>query len=250
MKTDVKLRDSVSHRAARVLALAVVALLGAACENRQLSPSPDARSTSRPDAHIPNCANVGCAAPPLCSVGCQAGCGCCGCVPGTRDGDLVCTEQFCYAPAPASDAGGDGDAPTGDAGRDGGDAGSIGGSDAGSDVCALPFEAGPCEAAISVYAFVNGACVKRTYGGCQGNGNRFSSWEECVATCVGPPNPGGCPPNRIDKEICLACGPAGGCSKMATVCTLVCSGEPAGGPSVCEPPLSCYQGVCQVAFCI
>jgi hypothetical protein len=67
---------------------------------------------------------------------------------------------------------------------------------------------------------------------------------------VGPPNPGACPPNRIDREICLACGPAGGCSKMAKVCALVCSEQPAGGPSVCEQPLTCYQGVCQVGFCI
>ena len=49
----------------------------------------------------------------------------------------------------------------------------------------LPFDVGPCDAAIPVYAFVDGACVQRTYGGCEGNGNRFSTLEECLATCAG-----------------------------------------------------------------
>jgi hypothetical protein len=118
----------------------------------------------------------------------------------------------------------------------------------GGDVCSLPFEIGPCEAAFTVYAHVDGACVRRTYGGCAGNGNRFSTAEECLATCAGQPLPGACPPNRIAREICLACGPAGGCAKMATVCALVC--EPDAGVSPCEPALpTCYQGVCQNAFC-
>ena len=37
-------------------------------------------------------------APPLCSAGCQATCGCCSCTPGERNGDLVCTSAGCYAP--------------------------------------------------------------------------------------------------------------------------------------------------------
>jgi hypothetical protein len=115
-------------------------------------------------------------------------------------------------------------------------------------VCLLGFDPGPCRAAIPVHAFVNGACVPQTYGGCEGNDNRFESLEECMATCVGEPSPGACPPNRIAREICLACGPAGGCSKMATVCALVCDAD--AGAETCEPSLPiCYQGVCQMAFC-
>jgi hypothetical protein len=120
------------------------------------------------------------------------------------------------------------------------------GGPAGGGVCSLPFDPGPCEAAIGVVAFVDGTCVMRTYGGCEGNGNRFNTLEECLASCVGA---GACPPNRVAREICLACGPAGGCAKKATACALVC--DPDGGASPCEPLLPvCYQGVCQNAFCI
>jgi hypothetical protein len=98
-----------------------------------------------------------------------------------------------------------------------------------------------------VYAFVNGACVPRTYGGCQGNGNRFETLEACLATCVGPP--GACPPNRVAREVCLGCGAGGGCLKTATVCALVCEAD--GGVSQCEPSLPfCVQGACQIAGCI
>jgi hypothetical protein len=112
-------------------------------------------------------------------------------------------------------------------------------------VCSLPFDPGPCEAAIGVVAFVDGSCVMRTYGGCQGNGNRFNTLEECLATCVGA---SACPPNRVAREICLGCGPTGGCSKRATVCALICDAY--AGDSPCELSLPvCWQGVCQVALC-
>lgn len=121
--------------------------------------------------------------------------------------------------------------------------------DGGIAVCTLPFDPGPCRAAIPVYAFVDGACAQRTYGGCDGNDNRFNTLEECMGTCGGPPDPGACPPSRVAREICLACGPTGGCSKMATVCALLCDAD--AGSLVCGElslPI-CYEGVCQVAFC-
>ena len=120
--------------------------------------------------------------------------------------------------------------------------------DAAAAVCTLPFDPGPCLAAFPVYTFVGGACVMRTYGGCGGNDNRFGTLEECTATCAGPPDPGACPPNRVAREICLGCGPTGGCSKRATVCALVCDAD--AGASVCEGSLPiCWDGVCQVALC-
>jgi hypothetical protein len=116
-------------------------------------------------------------------------------------------------------------------------------------VCALAFDPGPCRGAIPVYAFVGGNCIEKAYGGCDGNDNRFASFEECMGTCVGQPPPGACPPNRVEREICFACGPAGGCAKKGTVCALVC--DSAADASVCEPALpTCYQGVCQVTGCI
>ena len=70
-----------------------------------------------------SCAAVGCAAPPLCSEGCTAPCGCCPCLAGNRSGDLICTKSGCYTSAVVSDAGGidqpvDGLSPA-DAGLDG-----------------------------------------------------------------------------------------------------------------------------------
>ena len=36
-----------------------------------------------------------------------------------------------------------------------------------------------------VYAFVDGKCVEKTYGGCGGNANRFESLKECEDICGG-----------------------------------------------------------------
>ena len=175
------------------------------------------------------CANVGCGAPPMCGTGCQATCGCCSCAAGTRQGDLICTDQGCYAPAPPVDGGSDGGWTP-------------------PAICALPFDVGPCDAAIAVYASVGGACVPRVYGGCQGNENRFTTLEECLAACEGRPVPNGCPDGRAARQICLACGPAGGCAKQAMVCALGCDAD--AGANVCAPALPvCYAGVCQNAFC-
>jgi hypothetical protein len=208
-----------------VLGFLTLALIGVACSGGSLVPAADAAADVPPNA----CANVGCAAPPLCSVGCTATCGCCNCAPGERNGDLVCTAQGCFATVTVTDGGSDG------------------GVDGAGSACSLPFDPGPCEAAFPVYAFVNGSCMLRTYGGCQGNGNRFETLEACLATCVG--QTGACPPNRVAREVCLGCGPAGGCPTRATVCALVCDAD--GGASQCEPSLPfCVQGVCQQAFCI
>jgi hypothetical protein len=203
---------------AAVVSLAALGLLGSGCGGSLT------KSDAGADTGGPNCANVGCAAPPMCSTGCQAPCGCCSCASGQRNGDLLCTGG-CYVPAPD------------------------GGSDGGGSVCTLPFDPGPCRAAIQVYAFVDGACTQKVYGGCEGNDNRFQTLEECLGTCAGPPAPGSCPPNRIAKEVCLGCGLAGGCSKSATICALVCNAD--AGAAACADSLPiCYDGVCQYAFCI
>ena len=117
--------------------------------------------------------------------------------------------------------------------------------------CALPFEVGTCRADIPVYAYVNGACVVRSYGGCDGNDNRFDTLEACLATCEGRPVPYGCPAGRVAQEICLACGPAGGCAQTETVCALPlrrrrrrrCRAARADS-------FACFAGFCQVGFCI
>jgi hypothetical protein len=56
-----------------------------------------------------------------------------------------------------------------------------------TDVCDLPGVVGPCEAYIPSYYFnaVTAQCEPFVYGGCDGNGNRFDTLEECEATCLG-----------------------------------------------------------------
>lgn len=51
--------------------------------------------------------------------------------------------------------------------------------------CSEPFFAGECDAAMPVYWHnsATGECELRTYGGCGGNDNRFTTLEECQSTC-------------------------------------------------------------------
>jgi hypothetical protein len=114
------------------------------------------------------------------------------------------------------------------------------------EICSLPFDPGPCKAATHVFAFVGGECVEKTYGGCQGNDNRFTTLEECMAACQGQPDPEGCPPGRVARHACLECGPAGGCGKYGDVCARMCNAN-----SDCDAPLwYCADGACEVGGCI
>ncbi len=122
----------------------------------------------------------------------------------------------------------------------------IGSTDAGSDVffaaaCALPFDPGPCEAVVAAYAFVGGSCVARTWGGCAGNANRFSTLEECMATCEGRPVPLGCPPGRTAQRICVSSDATSGCRSIMA-CATPC--DPAS-PTCAFPLSDCFNGVCQ-----
>ncbi|KAI8778653.1 hemolymph trypsin inhibitor B [Biomphalaria glabrata] len=55
------------------------------------------------------------------------------------------------------------------------------------DLCSLQAEIGPCEAAIPKWYFDlnQHKCLQFTYGGCQGNENRFETLEECTKHCPG-----------------------------------------------------------------
>ena len=54
-----------------------------------------------------------------------------------------------------------------------------------SDVCVLPAESGPCEAAIRRWFYNprSRQCRRFTYGGCEGNGHNFGSRAACEARC-------------------------------------------------------------------
>ncbi|XP_075756899.1 actinia tenebrosa protease inhibitors-like isoform X2 [Pelodiscus sinensis] len=54
-----------------------------------------------------------------------------------------------------------------------------------TEICKLPKEPGPCLAYMPRYFYdpVTKSCQMFIYGGCQGNGNRFATKEECLRTC-------------------------------------------------------------------
>ncbi|XP_064644288.1 eppin-like [Lineus longissimus] len=55
-----------------------------------------------------------------------------------------------------------------------------------ANTCKLPLETGQCRAGFRVWGFNSkqGQCEQFTYGGCQGNGNRFESKTECEGRCL------------------------------------------------------------------
>ncbi len=59
-------------------------------------------------------------------------------------------------------------------------------------VCLLPVEVGPCEALIPGFFFNTQTkrCESFVYGGCRGNGNRFSTREDCESACSLPSQTG------------------------------------------------------------
>ena len=54
--------------------------------------------------------------------------------------------------------------------------------------CFQPKVEGSCSSFVSAFYFnpIANACEAFTYGGCSGNGNRFSSVEACKKACEGP----------------------------------------------------------------
>jgi hypothetical protein len=57
----------------------------------------------------------------------------------------------------------------------------------------LPFDSGPCAAAIERYGYnpATGECEAFTYGGCEGNNNNFETPEACELACAGDAGNGG-----------------------------------------------------------
>lgn len=62
-----------------------------------------------------------------------------------------------------------------------------------TEACSLPKDNGPCRE-FTVKWFYDGVdyggCNRFWYGGCEGNGNRFKSLEECRGVCVEPQGKG------------------------------------------------------------
>ncbi|KIH61949.1 Kunitz/Bovine pancreatic trypsin inhibitor domain protein [Ancylostoma duodenale] len=55
-----------------------------------------------------------------------------------------------------------------------------------SEICYDPIDKGPCLALIPKFGYnpKTDQCEKFFYGGCDGNGNRFETLEECEDLCV------------------------------------------------------------------
>lgn len=55
--------------------------------------------------------------------------------------------------------------------------------------CLLKPDTGPCRAGIAMYYFEPSTqnCSMFFWGGCQGNGNRFDTKQECLSTCLSQP---------------------------------------------------------------
>ena len=198
----------------------------------------------------------------ICDVGCASNRDCAALGTG-----LECRDGFCRDAAPVvleptggSGAGASGGSePTGGAQASGGAQSSggtpsSGGSESGGTsgqtwqppiMCGLPFDAGSCRGAVPVFAAVNGQCVAKIYGGCEGNANRFFTLEECLSVCEGRPTSQPCPPDRGPRKICLECGPAGGCAKYDSFCAQVCDDT----HPCASQTLQCYQGTCQAFGC-
>jgi hypothetical protein len=91
-----------------------------------------------------------------------------------------------------------------------GAAGSYGG-----EGCSAPFDSGPCDAAIPVWYHdpSTGICRPSSYGGCQGNANRYATLAECQKACsAGTPNND-------------SCQRSGDCVLDGTTCCGLCDSE-------------------------
>ena len=75
---------------------------------------------------------------------------------------------------------------SGNAGSTGSAVGSNGDQSDGGTTCSLPKVRGTCDAAMPSYWFnaETGKCEYFSYGGCEGNANRFETPEACVAACA------------------------------------------------------------------
>ncbi|CAK1579660.1 unnamed protein product [Parnassius mnemosyne] len=56
--------------------------------------------------------------------------------------------------------------------------------------CLLKPESGPCRGNIPMYYYKpeKQDCLHFSWGGCQGNGNRFDTHEQCLESCLSKPN--------------------------------------------------------------
>jgi len=189
---------------------------------------------------LARCRNVGLDASgeAVCDVGCAESADC-----RTLGASFACVDDYCRSSAPSEPAT---KPPSSGAG-----ASSSEGSTERADVCSLPFDAGNCEALQRVYTAVDGICMAAAYGGCERDrdgddkGNRFSTLEDCVATCENHPRTD-CSAASEPQRVCVECAPTGGCARYDTICRQSCS----EGYTACQQPgFACIGNQCQLPDC-
>ncbi|HOU93046.1 MAG TPA: BPTI/Kunitz domain-containing protein, partial [Polyangiaceae bacterium] len=111
-----------------------------------------------------DCALVGCGLS-WCGEECQSPCGCCPCLEGSVDAEGNRCAEGCWLRT------------------------------AGDVHCQEPWDAGPCDAEVPVFWFdaATNRCEPRTYGGCEGNANRFDTLAFCEQDCAEIRGPGSAP---------------------------------------------------------
>lgn len=123
------------------------------------------------------------------------------------------------------------------------------------DVCFLPPDSGPCEAAIPrvYYDPATGACERFVYGGCGGNENNFESVDVCTQKCGGWQGDAttGCPaPERWCASLCsgemIALAPNCPVSDCACGVPPPPSPEPGPNDTICGLPPE--PGPCDGSF--
>ena len=199
---------------------------------RRLRVEPLTRTTRRPTPARTSARRSAARRRPCAAPAVRRTCGCCSCAPGERNGDLVCTSSGLLRAAPAADAGADA------------------GVDARRSSAALPFEAGPCEAAIPVYAFVDGACVAADLRRLRGERQPVLDARGVPGDVRGPAGPGRVPAQSDRARDLPRVRPRGRLREDGDgLRARLRRGRGVGRLRrfACRPAI---EGVCQTAFCI
>jgi hypothetical protein len=67
-----------------------------------------------------------------------------------------------------------------------------------------------------------------------------------MGACSSDDDDNDCPDGQTRRNVCLFCGPAGGCGKEAEMCARPCRED----ADCAGLMLGCFDGVCQVTGCL